>query len=156
MNRRKLLYLREAIDGAPIPQRETMRWMARMLGPEKLNGDYSPFPCRKRDICHLMLRAEGNSFERLYWEGLPPKWRIVLEMRREGLPYADIGMAFGQSAKNMRRIECRALRMLMFRVRICKPIEQKTFDKFHWLFARMGLGVYEDLIKYQNKLNQQS
>ncbi|MBU0532437.1 hypothetical protein KKB44_03005 [Candidatus Micrarchaeota archaeon] len=141
--RRRLLQLRKKIDEAPIPQRETMKWMARMLGPEKLNAPHAPFPAGKKDV--HMSRSRGKRFEQIYWEGLPPKYMIIFEMRKKGKTYAEIGEVFGQSTNNMRRIWERTMRILKNSLRICEPVDKEMFEKFEWLFELMGIRKYEDL-----------
>jgi len=128
VERRKLHNIRAAIDDSKGPQRIALAWMARALGPDKLEQlDY-----------HLGDMAGNSAFEKTL-ASFDKKTRTILEMRVKGKSFAEIGKVFNQSGSNMSRIQEKAFRRLLWVIKYSQPpISEKVFELHRGLFAKMG------------------
>lgn len=143
--RRNLLNLRRVVDEAQSPQRETITWMARMLGPERLDKVDEAIGRMKAGVPIAPPRQLPHFEE--FLSNLPLKCKEVLRLRKRYLTPTKIGECMGFSARWVHGIEHEAYAMLRDRIEAgrCEPITQEVFEKHRWLFRKLGFKTFETL-----------
>jgi len=157
--RRKLYMLRRIIDkAASWGVKETMKWMARKLGPVRLYEVNEHLRAGRFDLVNpkkneLRIRKAPRSleiprptFDDLL-QGIDQKLWKTLEMCGNSLSFVQIGKHFNVSDSRAESYHNRAREIIWRRLRFVAPVSKECFEKHRMLFRELGM-QYPPKIKY--------